>query len=145
MTIYIGADHRGYAMKEGLVAWLREQGNDVHDMGAKDYTEGDDYPDYAKAVAQEVAGDTQARGIVLCGSGVGVAVSANKVTGIRAAVIHDMNIAQAARNDDDINVLALGADYISLEDAKKVVTVFLETPFSGEERHVRRIGKIERI
>lgn len=145
MTIYIGADHRGYAMKEGLVAWLREQGHDVHDMGAAEYTEGDDYPDYAKAVAQEVASDAQARGIVLCGSGVGMAVAANKIQGVRAALIHDTNIAKAARNDDDINVLALGADYISLEEAKSAASVFLETPFSGEDRHTRRIGKIETV
>lgn len=145
MTIYIGADHRGYAMKEGLVAWLREQGNDVHDMGATEYTEGDDYPDYAKVVAQEVAGDSGSRGVVLCGSGIGVAVTANKVVGIRAAAVHDKTITQIARNDDDINILGLGADYISIEDAKKVITVFLETPFSGEDRHMRRIGKIESV
>ena len=139
-------------MKEGLVAWLREQGHDIHDMGALEIAANDDYPEYAQAVAKEVADDTESRGIVLCGSGTGVAVAANKVKGIRAALIHDVNIAKAARNDDDINILALGADYISLEDlptgqagAKKIITVFLETPFSGEERHLRRIGKIETI
>lgn len=130
-------------MKEGLVAWLREQAHDVHDVGAAEYAGDDDYPEYAAAVGEEVARDTQARGIVLCGSGTGVAVAANKVKGIRAALIHDEKIAHAARNDDDVNVLALGADYISIEDAKKVIAVFLETPFSGEDRHMRRIGKIE--
>ena len=145
MTIYIGADHRGYAMKEGLVAWLREQRHDVHDMGATEIAADDDYPDYAQAVAGEVANDTESRGIVLCGSGTGVAVAANKTKGIRAALIHDVSIAKAARNDDNVNVLALGADYISLEDAKQVISVFLETPFSGEERHMRRIGKIEAL
>ncbi len=145
MTIYIGADHRGYAMKEGLVAWLRGQGHDVHDMGALEIASADDYPDYAHAVAQEVSGDTESRGILLCGSGAGVAIAANKTHGIRAALIHDASIAKAARNDDDVNVLALGADYISLEDAQRVVSIFLETPFSGEERHMRRIGKIEQL
>ncbi len=145
MTIYIGADHRGYAMKEGLVAWLREQGHDVHDMGATEYSENDDYPDYAHIVAKEVAEDTQSRGILLCGSGTGIAVAANKIAGVRAALIHDEKIAKVARNDDDINVLALGADYIPLADAKKVITAFLETNFSGEERHVRRIEKIEKV
>ncbi len=145
MTIYIGADHRGYAMKEGLVAWLREQAYDVHDMGATEYVGDDDYPDYAKVVAQEVSRDTQARGIVLCGSGTGMAAAANKTKGVRSALIHDEAIAKAARNDDDSNILALGADYISLENAKKVIAVFLETPFSGEDRHMRRIEKIEQI
>lgn len=131
-------------MKEGLVAWLQEQGHDVHNMGATEYVEGDDYPDYAVRVAKEVAANSEARGVLLCGSGVGVAVAANKVPGIRAALLHDVTITKAARNDDDINVLALGADFISLEDAKKGISVFLTTPFSGEERHVRRIEKIER-
>lgn len=145
MTIYIGADHRGYAMKEGLVQWLQEQGHDVHDVGATEYIEGDDYPDYATLVGKEVSNDPAAIGILLCGSGVGMAVAANKEKGVRAALIHDPNIAAAARHDDDINVLSLGADYISLEDAQKVVTSFLETPFSGEERHLRRIQKLEKV
>lgn len=145
MTIYIGADHRGYAMKEGLVAWLREQGHDVQDMGAVEIASADDYPDYAHAVAHEVGGDTESRGILLCGSGTGMAVAANKINGVRAALIHDAQIAKAGRQDDDLNVLALGADYISLEDAKEVISVFLETQFSGEERHIKRIAKISEL
>lgn len=146
MHLVIGADHRGFAMKEGIVSWLLEQGHDVHDVGASEYQENDDYPEYAVAVAHEVAASPDtSRGIVLCGSGVGVAIAANKVVGIRAALIHDSKIATAARNDDDINILALGADYISLEDAKRVITAFLETPFSGEDRHTRRIGEIAEI
>lgn len=145
MTIYIGADHRGYAMKEGLVQWLEDQGHDVHDIGAAEYIEGDDYPDYAHTLGKEVSNDPAARGILLCGSGVGMAVAANRGKGVRAAVIHDPKIAAAARHDDDVNVLALGADYLSLEDAQRVVTSFMETPFSGEERHLRRIQKLESL
>jgi ribose 5-phosphate isomerase B len=145
MEIYIGADHRGYAMKEGLVAWLAEQGHDVHDMGASEYKDQDDYPDYAFAVAKEVAASDDRRGLLLCGSGVGMAVAANKVRGVRAALVHDTKTIKAARNDDDVNVLALGADSIPLEEAKRAITVFLETPFSGEERHLRRIQKLENI
>lgn len=142
MTIYIGADHRGYAMKEGIVGWLREQGHDVHDIGAQEYSEVDDYPAYAAEVGTAVAKDATARGIVLCGSGVGVAIAANKIKGVRAALIHTPDIAKAARTDDDVNVLALGADYISLEDARDVITVFLETPFSSEERYIHRLEEI---
>lgn len=146
MHLVIGADHRGFAMMERIVSWLLEQGHDVHDVGATDYQENDDYPEYAARVAQEVAASPDAtQGIVLCGSGVGVAIVANKVTGIRAALIHDSKIAKAARNDDDINILALGADYISLEDAKRIITAFLETKFSGEDRHMRRIKEIAEI
>ena len=143
MNVYIGADHRGFAMKEGLIAWLQQQGHNVEDMGATEFTEGDDYPDYAMLVAKKVAEDTENnRGILLCGSGVGVAVAANKVAGVRAALIYDVEIAKAARNDDDINILALGSDFISLEEAQAVAATFLSIPFSGSERHARRVGKI---
>lgn len=143
MNIYIGADHRGFAMKEGLLPWLREQGHVVHDMGAQEFTEGDDYPDYAMEVAQAVATDTENnRGVLLCGSGIGMAITANKITGIRAGSIQAVDIVKSARNDDDINILSLGADFMNLEDAKAVIATFLQTPFSGQERHVRRVGKI---
>ncbi|HSX24739.1 MAG TPA: RpiB/LacA/LacB family sugar-phosphate isomerase [Candidatus Andersenbacteria bacterium] len=146
MNIFIGADHRGYAMKEGLVSWMKEQGFTVEDVGATDFTEGDDYPDYATLVAQKVAEDTENnRGILLCGSGVGMAVAANKLAGIRAANIESVDVAKSARNDDDINVLSLGADTISLDDAQAITATFLQTPFAQSERHVRRIEKIKRL
>jgi ribose 5-phosphate isomerase B len=146
MNIFIGADHRGFAMKEGLAVWLSEQGHDVHDVGALEMNEGDDYPDYAKLVADEVTKNLEeSRGILLCGSGVGVAIAANKVTGVRAGNIHDVEIAKAARNDDDINVLALGADYLQLDDAKAIIATFLQTPFSGIDRHQHRIEKIKKM
>jgi ribose 5-phosphate isomerase B len=143
MEIIIGADHRGFELKEILKDWLVGEGHTVTDVSAPTLTDGDDYPDYAFKVAQAVAekGD-DGRGIVLCGSGAGMAVAADKIPGIRAALIHDAAIAQAARHDDNINVLALGADYIGPEDAKKVVLVFLTTPFANQEKYQRRLQKI---
>lgn len=132
-------------MKRELVGWLTEAGHEVTDMGAAELMEGDDYPDYARPVAQAVAADPAARGILLCGTGVGMAVAANKVRGIRAALMHDPPLAAAAQHDDSINVLALGSDYISLEKAQEVITQWLTTQFSGEERHQRRIDKISQF
>lgn len=142
MEIAIGADHRGLELKNKLRVWLTEQGYEVSDVGAQEYDKNDDYPDYAFQVAQRIK-DRQL-GIVVCGSGVGMAVAANKVPGVRAALIHDAALAKAAKNDDDINVLALGSDFIGLEKAKEVVKTWLETKFSGEERHTRRMHKIEK-
>jgi RpiB/LacA/LacB family sugar-phosphate isomerase len=143
MNIYIGADHRGFALKNDLMAWLTAEGHTINDVGAPTLVPDDDYPDFALAVARAVAEAPQnRRGIALCGSGVGAAVAANKVPGIRAALLHDPAIAAAARNDDDTNVLALGADYVTLENAKEIVARWLATPFSGEERHQRRLNKI---
>lgn len=145
MEIFIGADHNGFEMKGELVSWLEKEGHVVTDMGPKVFDKDDDYPDYGIKVARAVAEDTEnRRGILLCGSGVGMAVVSDKVPKIRAALIHDPNIARAARRDDDMNVLALGAQYISLSDAKKIVDVWLTTPFAKEDRFTRRIQKIMR-
>lgn len=144
MEIIIGADHRGFEMKEALKIWLETENYEVVDVGAPSFAADDDYPDYALKAAHLVVENPANRlGIVLCGSGAGVAVAANKVAGIRASLIHDAAIAQAARHDDNINVLALGADYIGLENAKKVVLAFLTTPFAGAEKYQRRLDKIE--
>lgn len=143
MRIQIAADHNGFEMKNALVAWLQEEGHEVTDLGPSKLDPDDDYPDYGIKVAKAVAADPTQRGIVLCGSGVGMAVVADKVKGIRAGLIHDPKIAAAARNDDDINVLALGVEYISTEQAKEVVKAWLGNNFSGEERHKRRIKKIQ--
>ena len=146
MNIFIGADHRGFPMKEGLLPWLKEQGHVVEDMGAKDFSEDDDYPEYAQLVSNKVVEDAiHNRGILLCGSGIGMAVAANKISGVRAANIQSVDIAKVARNDDDITILALGSDFLSLEEAQAIVATFLDTPFSGSERHVRRIEKIKQL
>lgn len=143
MKIFLGADHRGFALKNELAAWLKGEGYTVEDLGAAEYVADDDYPDYGFAVGKAVAeSPRERRGIVVCGSGVGIAVAANKVPGIRAALMHDPAIAAASRNDDDTNVLALGADYLNLETAKEVAMRWLATPFSGEARHQRRINKL---
>lgn len=132
-------------MKNSLVAWLKGEGHTVADMGPDTLDPNDDYPDYGIAVAREVAKDPAAHyGILLCGSGVGMSVVADKVPGIRAALIHDPAIARAAQRDDDINVIALGADYVSLDTAKAVITQWLATPFSPEPRFQRRIAKISK-
>lgn len=146
MDLYLAADHKGFALKNKLRDWLQSTGNVVFDLGAAVLDPDDDYPDYALKVAQAVAEDADhRRGIVVCGSGVGMAVVADKVPGIRAGLIHDSVLAKAARNDDDINVIALGADFISDTEAKHAVEAWLATNFSGEERHKRRLKKISEI
>lgn len=143
MTIYIGADHRGFKLKESLKTFLEKRGYDVADLGAKKYDKNDDYPDFAAKVAQAVSGDPEKRqGIVICGSGEGVEIVANKFKHVRAALVANTKQAFASRNDDDANVLALAADFLSETRAKKIVEIWLNTPFSREERHKRRIQKI---
>lgn len=143
MKIYIGADHRGFALKEALKKFLAQQAHEVVDVGNAIYNAGDDYPDYARAVAEKVVTDADSRGIVICGSGAGVAITANKVRGVRAATIADPRQARMARADEDINVLALAADFMDKQRAEEIAEAFLATEFSGAERHVRRLAKIE--
>lgn len=143
MTIYLGADHRGFAIKEYVKKYLSAEGRAVVDCGNGADDEGDDYPDFAKAVAERVAAEAGAKGILVCGSGNGVAMTANKTHGIRAAVAMTSAQARAARSDEDANIVAIAADYTERDEAQDIVEAFLSTPFLGEERHLRRIGKIE--
>jgi ribose 5-phosphate isomerase B len=143
MTIYIGADHRGFVLKERIKGFLAGAGHAVHDCGAFSYDKADDYPDFAKVVAEGVTGEAGARGVLLCGFGNGMMIAANKARGIRAALAATAEQARAARTDEDANVLVLAADYLGEEAACEITEAFLSTPFLGEERHVRRIGKIE--
>lgn len=146
MEIYIGADHNGFDLKNELKTWLEEKGHTVVDVGASDFEKADDYPDFGYEVAKEVAKNPETKkGILVCGSGVGMAVVANKVPNIRAALIHDPDVARAAQRDDDINVVALGASYVSPNKAKEVLDAWLTTSFSQEERHKRRLDKIAGI
>lgn len=145
MKIYIGADHRGFSLKEQLRPWLEKQAHEVIDVGAEAYTDGDDYVDYAEAVAKGVGADTASRGIVLCGSGVGVDIVANKTDGIRSGLGFSVDQVTAARSDDDINILALPADTVSLDQAQAMIHAFLATPFARIDRYTRRIEKIHKI
>lgn len=144
--IYIGADHRGYKLKETLKIYLVGLGIVFEDLGAKELIPNDDYPDYAAAVARKVAENPKEnRGVLICSSGVGVDVAANKIKGIRSALCFNVEQAKASRNDDDANVLSLPADYIPEDLAKEIVKTWLETPFSNSEHYARRIEKINKI
>ncbi len=142
MEIYVGADHRGVALKNAIKEHLVAAGHTVHDVGADSLVPDDDYPEYAVAVANEVKTDAARRGIVVCGSGIGMAIAANKVPGIRAASVTDAALAKLSRQDDNTNVLSLGADLLDEAAAKTIVTTWLATEFSGEARHQRRLAKI---
>lgn len=144
--LYIGADHRGYNLKEEIRKYLDELKMKYEDLGAFSLNPDDDYPDYAKEVAQRVAeAPEEHRGILFCGSGVGVNIVANKFDGIRSALVWNEKVAKASRVDDNANVLSLPADDLTTEETKKIVKIWLETPFTREERHYRRIKKIEEI
>jgi ribose 5-phosphate isomerase B len=146
MVLYIGADHRGYELKEGLKRFLSEKGYQVEDCGNLRREEGDAYPVFARAVAQKVISNyVNSRGILICGSGAGMEIAANKFKSIRASVVMNPNHAFDVRNDDDTNVLVLAADYTPLETAKKILVTWLETPFSHEPKHAERIQHIDRI
>ena len=142
MRIAIGADHAGLPLKQELSPWLEAQGHELLDFGAYDFHPGDDYPDYAEAVARAVADGEVTRGIMVCGSGVGACVTTNKVRGVRACMCHDTYSAHQGVEHDDMNVLCLGARIIGGELAREVVTAFLGAQFSGEERHQRRLNKL---
>ena len=144
-VIAFGADHGGFALKISLVPWLQSQGYEVLDLGAHTLDPLDDYPDFAAAVAQAVAEGKAERGIVICGSGVGACVVANKIPGIRASICHDLYSARQGVEHDELNVLSLGARVVGLELAQQLTTEFLVARFTGEERHVRRLAKVNAI
>lgn len=143
--VYLGADHGGYQLKEELKVWLAENNIPGEDMGAHSFDPEDDYPDFIVPVAKKVASDTQSLGIIIGRSGNGEAIAANKVKGIRAALCLNEEMARKAREHNNANILSLGADYISQDEAKKIVKVFISASFSNEERHIRRIEKIKAI
>ena len=140
--IAIGCDHGGYALKQEVMKHLAERGLEYKDFGT--YSEDScDYPVYGKAVAHAVADGDCGRGILICGTGIGISITANKVPGIRAALCGDCFSAEATRRHNDANILAMGARVVGAGLALKIVDTFLDTPFSGDERHVRRINMIE--
>ena len=138
----IGSEHGGFQLKQAIMAHLRKRGIEYKDFGT--YTEAScDYPEYGRAVALAVASGECDRGILICGTGIGISITANKVPGIRAALCSDCFSAEATRLHNDANILALGGRVVGEGLALKIVDTFLDTPFSGEERHARRIAKIE--
>jgi len=143
-TIYIGADHAGWELKEGLEEYLKTKDFEIVDMGNKQLVENDDYPDFGHAVAKRVVSDEGSHGIVICGNAQGICIVANKVKGIRAGTASSVAQIKAAVNGEDLNILCLSADYLPNADiaTQAIIKTFLETKFSGEERHVRRIEKI---
>ena len=143
--IYLGSDHRGFAFKEKLKNMLGEWGYEYEDLGPFEYNKDDDYPDFAKLVGDSVVANPGSRGILVCGSGVGVIIAANKIKGIRAGTVVDHKQITASVADEDTNVLGLSADYSSDQNNMEIVKAFLETKFSGEERHVRRVEKIKNL
>lgn len=147
MTIFIGADHRGFRLKEHLKEVLTTDGYTVTDVGAFEYDGEDDYPDFAKAVAEQVAkAPEDSRGIVICGSGTGVEITADKFHSIRSALAMSPDHIRMARHDDNVNVLAIASDFTDETAAMSIMKVFLTTPFEKlEERYMRRLRKIEEI
>lgn len=145
MKIYIGTDHAGFELKQKLVPFLQSLGHEAVDFGAHEYNENDDYPDFIAPVAKEVSADPATHGIILGGSGQGEAIVANKFPYVRAAVYYGgtLDIVRLSREHNDANILSLGARFLTEEEAKSAVELWLNTSFSGEERHARRIEKIE--
>jgi ribose 5-phosphate isomerase B len=142
MRVYLGSDHAGYDLKQYLVGRLAGSGHDVRDMGASSYDPEDDYPAYCLHAAARVVGDAGSLGVVIGGSGNGEQIAANKVPGVRAALAWNEETARLAREHNDANVVAIGARMHSLDVAEAIVTTFLKTPFSQEERHIRRIQQV---
>ena len=144
MRVALGAAHAGLALKEKLRRHLAARGVEVDDLGAHDERPSD-YPDFARAVGEAVASGRAARGILVCGSGVGVAVAANKIPGVRASMCHDHYSAHQGVEHDDLNVLTLGARVVGEALALELADAFLAARFSGEDRHVRRLAKLAAI
>jgi ribose 5-phosphate isomerase B len=142
MRVGIATDHGGFDLKEELVKQLQGAGHDVVDFGAHDLSEGDDYPDYVLPLAQAVAAQEVERGVAICGSGVGASVCANKVRGVRAALIHDHFSARQGVEDDHMNILCMGGKTVGPAVAWDLIQTFLAAEFSEAQRHLRRLGKV---
>src|SRR5579859_1202360 len=145
MKVAVAADHAGYDLKQALLPFLTKNGFEVIDLGTDTSEIPSDYPDFARSVAGAVLSGKAERGILVCGSGVGVSVAANKIQGIYAAICHDTYSAHQGVEHDQMNVLCIGARVIGIELAREIVRSFLHAEFSAEERHVRRVGKMKAI
>ena len=144
MRVALGSDHAGYELKEHLASWLAESGHAVYDLGTHS-PDPVDYPDYSAAVAQAVLDGRADRGVVVCGSGAGAAIAANKLNGIRAGVAHDTYSAHQMVEHDDVNVMTIGSRVVGVALAEDLVATFLQAKFTREDRHVRRLEKIRSL
>lgn len=145
MVVAIACDHGGFALKARVIEEIRRSGAEVLDLGADSEQPLDDYPDYAVALGQAIASGSASEGILLCGSGVGASVAANKLPGIRAGLCHDTFSAHQGREDDDCNVLCMGARVVGPSLAVEITRVWLAAKFSGAERHRRRVDKVRAL
>ncbi len=145
MKIYLAADHAGFEMKESVKKYLEVKGHDVTDFGAHEFNDSDDYPDYIRPCAEAVAADISSLGFIFGGSGQGEDMVADKIVGTRSAVYYGgpLEIVKLAREHNNANILSIGARFLEDDDAKKAIDLFMGTEFSGEERHIRRINKID--
>lgn len=144
MNIAIGSDHAGFELKRNLIDILEHQGHQIEDVGT-DSTAPVDYPDYAELVGKAVTHGGAERGILICGSGVGASVAVNKILGVRGGLCHDVYSAHQGVEHDNMNVLVLGSRVIGVETAKELVHAFLGAQFTNEERHVRRLAKVDKL
>jgi len=145
MTIFLGADHRGFELKKALIDWLLDNGFEIEDKGADEFLDNDDFVEYAVSVGEKVSKDENSKGIVICGSGAGVEIAANKVKLVRCSLGQSVQQITKAREADNINILAIASDFTDIEKAKDLVEAFLKTPFIPNENHLRRIEKIKNI
>ena len=145
MRVAIGSDHAGYQLKEHVRTWMAERRIDVRDVGPRTFDPADDYPDFARAVAELVRTGQADLGVVICATGVGSCIVANKVRGVRAALVHEAFSARLSRLHNDANVLCLGAGIVAPRYAEEILAAWLEVSFSGEERHRRRLDKVAQI
>jgi ribose 5-phosphate isomerase B len=145
MRIGIAADHGGFALKEVVAETLRESGHEILDFGALRFDPNDDYPDFIIPMARAIAANKVERGLALCGSGVGASIAANKVAGVRAALVHDVFSAHQGVEDDDMNVFCLGGKVIGSALALELIGTFLAANFTGASRHQRRLAKVQAL
>lgn len=145
MKIFIAADHAGFELKQRIILFLKELGNEVEDCGAFELNNNDDYPDFVKNAAKRVAETPDSLGLVLGKSGAGECIAANKIRGIRAFLAMNKDNVKLAREHNNANIMSIGTAFLTYEEATDLITIFLNTPFSNEQRHQRRIEKIKEL
>ena len=145
MRVAVAADHAGFDLKQLVADYLRAAGHQVTDLGTDSPDQPDDYPDFAQKLGEAVAAGRADKGVLICGSGVGASIAANKIVGVRAGLCHDHYSARQGVEHDDMNVIVFGSRVIGVETAKDLLTAFVEATFSGEERHLRRLAKVNAL